>query len=483
MLPLVIPWSTAASLFDAIFEPNGVLNAVLACVFGVHHPPQYFADPAYSFAMVIWLGVWKGAPWCYLLLLGALAAIPPEMLESARLDGARGVSFWTRIVLPSIRPMFVFVIIFRVLAEAQTFTSVSLLTGGGPFGSTELVSLYGYNLAFQDFVWGVAAAAGSLVGAALLVTAMAGVGLMEARPGKAAWKMLDSARETLFPPRTRGRGAVGHRSGRPGAICVRGRFLGARRWWPFSRRPVARRSGLVVVCLLVVLALLPLIGELPAWRHIFNNPLPWSAVSGPLFNSTVVTLATVAGTVLLAVPGAYVLARSRLRFRRFLTFVVLVCLAIPGIVLILPQYLEMARLGLVNSLLGLVLLYVAAGLPLAIFFLRPAFAAVPAELAESMRVDGATTPRIVGTLVLPLASSAIVAVSVLVAVQAWNEVTLAATLLNSSQLYTLPVLGAVQFGTTVPISAGWITYVPPLLVFIACQRWFRRGLTRTKLLL
>ncbi len=342
---------------------------------------------------------------------------------------------------------------------------------------------YGYNLAFQDFVWGIAAAAGTLVGAVLVLTAMAGVGLMEARPGKAAWRVLDSALETRFPSTGRRRGIAGRRSPRPRAPRIRVRFLAVTKWWPSSRRRVRRRSSLVLACALVVFALVPFIGELPGWRNIFSNPLPWSAVSNPLFNSTVVAFATVAGTLVLAVPGAYVLARSRLKFRRFLTFVVLVCLAIPGIVLILPQYLEMARLDLVNSLLGLVLLYVAANLPLAIFFLRPAFAAVPAELTEGMRVDGATTPRIVWRLVIPFASSAIVAVSVLIAVQAWNEVTLAATLLNSSQLYTLPLFDTTYFGTTVPLAAGWITYMPPLLVFIACQRWFRRGLTRTKLLL
>ena len=479
VLPLVIPWSTAASLFDAIFEPNGVLNAVLACVFGVHHPPQYFADPAYSFAMVIWLGVWKGAPWCYLLLLGALAAIPPEMLESARLDGARGVSFWTRIVLPSIRPMFVFVIIFRVLAEAQTFTSVSLLTGGGPFGSTELVSLYGYNLAFQDFVWGVAAAAGSLVGAALLVTAMAGVGLMEARTGQGRLEDARLSSGDSFPPEHEdgersvtglvaqvpyvsgaaswGQGGGGHsRDALFAPLGVGGRLSTRSPRPPSPFRRVARLAPYLQQSA-------ALVGRLGSSVQQHSR----DARDRCGHSVTCGTRRLRSGSLAPKVPTISNLRCTRLPgdpgYRAYSS-------AVPGDGEARPRQLLAGPRAVVRRCR-----------PASCDLLSSAHVRGGAGGAgREYGVDGATTPRIVGTLVLPLASSAIVAVSVLVTVQAWNEVTLAATLLNSSQLYTLPVLGAVQFGTTVPISAGWITYVPPLLVFIACQRWFRQRFDSNK---
>ena len=119
--------------------------------------------------VIVLLGIWKGAPWCYLLLVGALMASPPDIFEAARVDGASGARFWRNIVVPSVRPMLVFVCIFRVLAEAQMLTSVDLLTQGGPVNSTQLVSTYSQTMAFQYFEFGAACALGTLLGAALLL--------------------------------------------------------------------------------------------------------------------------------------------------------------------------------------------------------------------------------------------------------------------------------------------------------------------------
>ncbi|HTW98216.1 MAG TPA: ABC transporter permease subunit, partial [Acidimicrobiales bacterium] len=478
VLPLALPWTTAATLFTSIFEPGGELAGLLAHL-GLRHPPDALADPTASFALVVAIGVWKGAPWCYLLMLGPIAALPAEVLEAARLDGARGITLLSRIVLPEVRPMLVFVTVFRVLAEAQAYTSASLLTGGGPYGSTELVSLYGDNLAFQDFVWGLAAALGTLVGAVLLVVAAGGVALMDARPGMAL-----AARLARLASLARSRLARPARQGGTGSVR-RGRRrraggMPARRGGRPAHRGVRRSpGGVLLTAALLVLALLPLAGGTSLWRGVASTGLAWRDVGPALRNSGAVTLETLAGTLALALPGAAALGRARRRLRRPMTFVVLLCLAIPGIVLLIPQYLELARFGLDNSLTGLALLYVAADLPLAIFFLRPAFAAVPGPLVEAMRVDGATAWRIMWRLVAPLTASTVVAVSVLVVVQAWSELLLASTVLTSSGLFTLPVL--YQYAGA-SLGASWVSFLPPLLVFLACQRWFRRGLDRGALL-
>ena len=136
------------------------------------------------------------------------------------------------------------------------------------------------------------------------------------------------------------------------------------------------------------------------------------------------TAATLLGTFMLAFPAAYLLARKKFPGRGALFLLVLFALAIPGVVLLLPQYQEIAWLGLINTRFGLVVLYVAANVPLAVFFLRPAFASVPEPLVESMRVEGMSGLGIFRRLVLPLSSSTIIAVSVFVIVAvgtSWRE--------------------------------------------------------------
>ena len=483
VLPLVVPWPGTTTLFLGIFAQDGVLNGLRAHLLGTHQPVLWFQNPASAFAVIMIIGIWKGTPWCYLLLLGALGTSPVEVFEAGRMDGARGVSFWLHVVLPSVRPMLVFVTVFRVLAEAQTFTSVSLLTQGGPINGTELTPYYSYQLAFQYFQFGTASAMGTLLGAALLLVAVVGISWIYGTPNTVA-RVLTFPAKMVTPLgaacRTVSERVLEHRRSSSNA-----RWSSAGlppRWRAASSATWNHRASVGLVVTLAIMAVLPFVGGLPNGAEIPDTSLPWSTIASSLWNSVVVTLATVLGTLLLAVPAAYVLARVKFRLRRALFLVVLVTLAIPGVVLLLPQYQEIAWLGLINTRVGLVLLYIAANLPLAVFFLRPAFASVPEELVESMRVDGASTSRIVVRLLVPLSMSTIVAVAVFVVMLAWSELPLAVTLINSPSLYTLPVLIAMNIGGLGVLGASWISMAPPLLLFLVCQRTFRRGLLSRALL-
>ncbi len=137
---------------------------------------MWLFHPRLAFGTIVVFGIWKGAPWCYLLLLGALSGCSEEVFEAARIDGARGLSLLWRVVIPAIRPMFVFVIVLRFIAEAQTYNSVAMLTNGGPSfpGATELVGFYANQLAFGYQNFGEATAMGTLVGAVLVFVAVTG---------------------------------------------------------------------------------------------------------------------------------------------------------------------------------------------------------------------------------------------------------------------------------------------------------------------
>jgi ABC-type glycerol-3-phosphate transport system permease component len=445
ILPLVVPWGTAADLFLALPQP-------------------WYDRPLPAFAILVVIGIWKGVPWCYLLLLGALSISPAEVFEAARIDGARGVVFWRRILIPAIRPMFVFVIVLRILAEAQNLTSVALLTSGGPSFTTQLSSYYGFELGFSFFQFGEAAALGTLLGAALLIVAVLGWRFAWARP----------ARRASMPSLPR----IIRRSPRPRAQARAG-TVRRLRWGPAHSIAWGNRGRWLFAAVLVMLMLAPFAGVVGEWS---GYTLRWQAIDFGLRNSAIVTGGTLSLTLLLAVPAAYLLARKRFWLNDALFLFVLFNLAIPGVVIILPQVEEMSRFGLVNSYLGLIILYSAANLPLAVFFLRPAFASVPEPLIESMQVDGAQGLVIVRRLLLPYVARTIIAVALLVVIWVWNELPLAVVMINSQSLQTLPVLVELNVGGSASVGASWISMAPPLLLFLATLRYFRRGVITGNLL-
>jgi multiple sugar transport system permease protein len=443
ILPLIVPWGTAADLFLAL-------------------PQAWYDRPLPAFAILVVIGIWKGVPWCYLLLLGALSISPAEVFEAARIDGARGAVFWRRILIPAIWPMFVFVIVLRILIEAQNLTPVALLTGGGPSFTTQLSSYYGFDLGFDFFQFGEAAALGTLLGASLLIVAV--LGWRCARARRAGPARISSFLHVIRRnPRSRARGGAARRL----------------RWGPAHSIAWGNRGRWLFATALVMLLLAPFAGALREWS---GYTLQWQAIDSGLRNSAIVTGGTLGLTLLLAVPAAYLLARKRFWLNGPLFVFVLFTLAIPGVVIILPQVEEMSRLGLVNSYLGLIILYSAANLPLAVFFLRPAFASVPGSLIESMRVDGAQGLVIVRRLLLPYVARTIIAVALLVVVWVWNELPLAVVMINSQSLQTLPVLVELNIGRSASVAASWISMAPPLVLFLATLPYFRRGVITGNLL-
>jgi len=484
ILPLVVPWPAAAQLFEQ--AP------------GWSH---LYDNSAFLSVLLIVIGIWKGTPWCYLLLLGALSISPAEVFEAARMDGAHGIAYCRRILLPAVRPMLVFVVVLRILAEAQNLTSVTLLTGGGPSFTTQVSAYYGYEMAFSYFQFGEAAALGTLLGAVLIAVALGGWKLAWPRKAAASAPATASAGAALAawgpsdrPAVERQRAAAQTRLAR-GARRVKRRGLAHSMAW-------ASRGRWILLVVMVAAVLLPFAGGAhglatshglsgyggpgghprPAGINFSAFDVQWQLIDTGLRNSAIVTVGTLIATLLLAIPAAYLLARKKFRLNGALFVFVLFTLAIPGVVIILPEVEEMARLHLVNTHLGLICLYTAANLPMAVFFLRPAFASVPEPLVEGMRVDGATGPVVMRRLFLPFTARTMVGVALLVVVFVWNELPLAVVMINSQSLQTLPVLIALGIGGSGSLQASWISMAPPLLLFLITLPYFRRGLITGSLL-
>lgn len=308
LIPLVVPWTVAGTLFYGLFNIHGVADRVSQDVFGGGSSFLWLEHPRLAFGVIVVFGIWKGAPWCYLLLLGALSTCPEEVFEAARIDGARGLSFWWRVVLPAIRPMLVFVVVLRLLAEAQTFNSVAMLTNGGPSfpGATELVGFYANVLAFGYYNFGEASAMGTLIGAVLVIVAIAG--WMLAFPRRVGRRRLFNnvgPQSDTGAPASRVASRAWHwaanawrRSPAAGPDEVRGTLSHSMRW--------AKRSRWALLAVMVVLVLLPFAGEAEFWlgRHEFSGTF-WPAIETGAWNSLILSAATVVGTLVLAVPAAY----------------------------------------------------------------------------------------------------------------------------------------------------------------------------------
>lgn len=223
---------------------------------------------------------------------------------------------------------------------------------------------------------------------------------------------------------------------------------------------------------------------LPAHPTGANYSEAWSQNNfGHYFlNSLGVALATVAITVVVASLAAFAFARYNFAGKEIIFYGFLASLAVPGLVLLIPQYLLMQRLDLLDSLEGLTLLYVSSNLPFTIFLLRGFFQAIPREYEEAFRLDGAGTLRIAFRLIMPLSVPALAVSSIFIFNASWDEFPTALTMLNSSSKFTLPIGLADFIGQYTAewgpfFAASVIATVPTVIVFLISLRWFRSGVS------
>ncbi len=223
---------------------------------------------------------------------------------------------------------------------------------------------------------------------------------------------------------------------------------------------------------------------IPTHPTVQNYVQAWTenSFSHYFLNSLLVALATVVITVVFASLAAFAFARYKFPLKQTIFYIFLASLAVPNLLLLIPQFLLMDRLHLLNSLSGLVLLYVSSNLPFTIFLLRGFFEAIPREYEESIRMDGAGTLRVLWNLIAPLSLPALAVVSMFIFSAAWDEFPIAVTMISSSNNYTLPVGLADFIGVhTVAwgpfFAASVIATVPVVVVFLISLKWFRSGVS------
>ena len=201
-----------------------------------------------------------------------------------------------------------------------------------------------------------------------------------------------------------------------------------------------------------------------------------------LVNSIWVSSATTVLGVLVAVPAAYAFSRFRFPGRHALFYSVLLRNMFPAVVFLMPLFIMMRWLGLVNTHASLILTYLTFGLPLSIWLLKGFYDNIPAQLEQAARIDGATRFQAFIHIVMPLSSPGIIATAIYSFILAWNEYVYALTFLNDKRLLTLPVgleRFFTEYATNWPglMAASFIMSVPVVVLFLVLQKYFVRALT------
>ncbi|MFI1471592.1 carbohydrate ABC transporter permease [Streptomyces wuyuanensis] len=199
-------------------------------------------------------------------------------------------------------------------------------------------------------------------------------------------------------------------------------------------------------------------------------------------NSLLVALCAAAVAVLVATPAAYVAARHRGPLAKAATGWAVISQAFPFVLLIIPLFLILKNLRLVDTLTGLVLVYVVWSLPFALWMLIGYVRAVPSEIEEAAAVDGAGRVRTLVSVTAPLLAPGVAATAMFAFVTAWNEFFFALVLLKTTEQQTLPVvltrfLGAEGVADLGPLAAAaFLATIPSLVIFAIIQKRITGGM-------
>ncbi len=202
-----------------------------------------------------------------------------------------------------------------------------------------------------------------------------------------------------------------------------------------------------------------------------------------LRNSLTVAGITVAFACVLSMLAAVAVARFRFRFRTAVLVMILIVQMVPLEALVIPLFIQVRNLQMLNTVIGLSIVYVALALPLAVWMMRGFVAAVPKEVEEAAYIDGASWPQMFWKVLFPLVAPGLVATAIFSFIVAWNEFVLAMTFMTQSQNYTVAVGLRQFFGQYANdwghvMAASTIITIPVMVFFVLVQRWMVSGLVQ-----
>ena len=269
-----------------------------------------------------------------------------------------------------------------------------------------------------------------------------------------------------------------------------------------ARRDRSAAISYILLTLLAAFSLAPLVtlvfNSLKTINEIGVNPLgfpraiQWSNFSTAwrdgnysttMVNSILVVLGTVAGVCVIAGLAAYALARLDVPGGNFFSLYLLVGTSLPFALFLVPLFFLWNKLGLIDNLFGLILIYWATSSPFATFLLRSYMVAVPVDFEDAARVDGANEWQVLRLVVLPMVMPGFLTVGLVAGLGAWNEYLFATTFIHKTALKTVitsyqAFSGRFASDWGLISAAALIIIIPVLIFFLALQRRFIEGLTQ-----
>ncbi len=217
--------------------------------------------------------------------------------------------------------------------------------------------------------------------------------------------------------------------------------------------------------------------------HWENYSTAWASIANPMKISLIVSGASCAGVLVFSCIGGFVFARYNFPGKEILWYAVLALLMVPAVLTLIPSFILVKQLGLLNTLWALILPYIAGGQVFGMFLLRSFFAGLPEELFESARIDGAGDLTMLWRIAIPLSGGILGTLAVLNIVGTWNDLVWPDVTLSDDNLQTL-VIGLWHFNQSFynqqqwgPLMAGYVLASLPLIIMFAfTSRLFVKGL-------
>lgn len=257
----------------------------------------------------------------------------------------------------------------------------------------------------------------------------------------------------------------------------------------------------IVVTILVLISIYPfifmLVSSFKTTEEVLHNffGLPssleyrnyldaWKEVSPFLLNTIIVSIIAMFGILILSSIDAYIFARFNFPGKEFFFFLILSLLMIPGILTLVPRFLVVRDLKLLNTYWALILPYIAGGQVMPIFILRSFFSSIPKELFESAKIDGASETQCFLKITIPLSKAILFTVGLINFLNIWNEYIWPLVTVTNPKLFPITV-GLVVFQNRYAGSAAWgplfagytIASVPIVILFLFTMKYYIAGIT------